>query len=481
MKKLLVLGLAALVVVAFTLPASALESQFGGYWRTRMIGQVDFAGDSTLGADGVAGTADDLDSGDQDLWRVDTRTRLYYTAILNENLKLVNKFEFDAVWGETTGGDTLGDLGADGVVFEIKESYADFNVGPLRAKVGIHDSLIARGFIFADEFAGLTVSYGNEGMNLIGEWIKVFEGNVGDDFNEFDFDIYGLNPVFTFGEGISVNPFVYWAYSDNNGWTDLVVNRLAAGLTPLNQPGGEFTYGNQIFASPNGSLFDEQSIYWLGVNADFMVGPASIWLTGVYQGGSIDNDDTVLPGGDDIDISAYLFAVGASMPMGPVGLHGQFFWASGDEEADDDFEAFFGIGGGGVGWAYYWSEIMGLGIFDQQFPAGSPQADVSNLWAVNIGATLKPVEKLTLKGDIWYAALVEEALYGKSSLGAGGNVVNGEEDLGVEIDLVATYQLVEGMNLDLVGAYLFADDGISRSGNNDDDPYEVGARLSLSF
>jgi hypothetical protein len=476
MRKLLVLGLAALLVVAFTLPASAFESKFGGYWRTRMIGQVDFAGDSTNGADGIPGTADDLDSGDQDLWRVDTRTRLYYTAVLNENLSLVNKFEFDAVWGETPTGDTLGDLGADGMVFEIKESYADFTVGPLRAKVGIHDSLIARGFVFADERSGVTLSVAGEGYNIIGDWIKVFEGNVGDDFNDYDFDIYGLNPVFTLGEGISLNPFVYWAYSDSNGWTDL-------GAAGLNQPGGEFTYGQQIFATTNpaGSLVDEQSIYWVGLNADFNLGPAALWATGIYQGGSLDNDDTLNPGGDDIDISAYLLAFGASMPLGPVGLHGQFFWASGDESADDDFEAFFGIGGGGVGWAYYWSEIMGLGIMDQQAPAGCPNADVSNMWAVNFGATLKPIEKLTLKGDIWYAQLVEDALYGNSSINAAGDVVNGEDDLGVEIDLVATYQLVEGLNLDLVGAYLMAGDAISRSGDNDDDPYEVGARLSLSF
>jgi hypothetical protein len=335
--------------------------------------------------------------------------------------------------------------------------------------------LIARGFVFADEYAGLTISYRTDTMNLVGEWIKVFEGNVGDDFNDYDFDIYGLNPVFTFGEGFSLNPFVYWAYNDSNGWIDLA----GAGL---NQPGGEFTYGQQVFFSQNGAFIDEQSIYWIGVNADFNLGPAAIWATGIYQGGSLDNDDAVLPGGDDIDISAYLFAFGASMPLGPVGLHGQFFYASGDEDADDDWEAFFGIGGGGVGWAYYWSEIMGLGIFDQQFSAGSPNADVSNIWAVNIGATLKPIEKLSLKGDIWYAQLVEDSTGPGATIDpATLNITGGEDDLGVEVDLVATYQLIEGLNLDVVGAYLFAGDATSRTGKNDDDPYEVGMRLSLSF
>ena len=458
MRKLLVLGLAALLVVAFTMPASALENKFGGYWRTQFFANVNFAGDDNQ--------ALGLDSEDADLYRVDTRTRLYYTAILNENLSLVNKFEFDAVWGSGP----LGDYGADGKEFEIKESYADFNWGPTRWKVGIHDSLIARGFIFADEFSGLTLSYATEGMNLIGEWMKGFEGGSGKDANDFDVDVYGANPVFTFGEGISVNPFVYYMYSD-----DSVLGTIAG-------PTGTSTGGYNLFnvADP-GFIPEEWSVYWLGANADFALGPASIWLTGIYQAGSIDNNNLLNPGGQDVDVSAYLFALGASMPMGPVGLHGQFFYASGDEDADDDLEAFFGIGGGGVGWAYYWSEIMGLGIFDAQSPAGSPNADVSNIWALNIGASLKPIEKLSITGDIWYAQLVEDTPTLTSVFNANGSFTNGEDDLGVEVDLVATYQLVEGMNLDLVGAYLFAGDAISRTGSNDDDPYELGMRLSLSF
>ena len=158
------------------------------------------------------------------------------------------------------------------------------------------------------------------------------------------------------------------------------------------------------------------------------------------------------------------------MPLGPASLHGQVFYATGDDDIDDgDAEAFFGIGGGGAGWAYYWSEIMGLGMFDNQFSAGSPNGDVSNMWAANIGATIKPMEKLSLTGDLWYAQLVED------------DFVTDETDLGFEIDLKATYQLTEGLNMALVGAYLFADDATSIDGDNQDDPYEIGTQLSLSF
>jgi hypothetical protein len=464
MRKLLVLGLVALLVAVFTLPAGALENKFGGYWRTRFFANVNFQGEtnSAVVVDPITGRT--LDAEDQDLYRVDTRTRLYYTAILNENLQLVNKWEFDAVWG--TG--PLGDYGADGVVFEIKNSYADATIGPLRAKIGIHDLLIARGFIFADDFSGLTLSYANEGMNLVGHWIKGFEGGTGKDANDFDVDTYGLSPVFTFGEGLSLNPFVYYMYSDDSS----LANAAGAGTTS----GG----GNLPNAADPTFVSDEWSVYWLGVNADFSLGPASIWATGIYQAGDIDNNSTLNPGGQDLDVSAYLLAAGASMPLGPIGIHGEFFWASGDDKADDDIEAFFGIAGPG-GWSYYWSEIMGYGIFDSQFSAGSPNERPSNIWALNIGATLKPIEKLSLRGDIWYAQLVEEEGGPGATIGPGGSVSGGEDELGTEVDLRATYQLVEGLNLDIVGAYLFAGDAISVSGDNDDDPYELGMRLSLSF
>ena len=42
MKKLWIFALAALLVVAFTMPAAAVENIFGGYWRTRVYSQTDF-------------------------------------------------------------------------------------------------------------------------------------------------------------------------------------------------------------------------------------------------------------------------------------------------------------------------------------------------------------------------------------------------------------------------------------------------------
>ena len=207
---------------------------------------------------------------------------------------------------------------------------------------------------------------------------------------------------------------------------------------------------------------DGVTLYWLGLSVDGNIGGFSLWGTGIYQGGKADTTSDVF---DDVDIKAWMVAGGASVALGPANIHGQGFYASGQDSGDDDIEEFFGTNGQ----SYYWAEIMGYGTFDNQVSAGSPGNKIGNIAAVNIGATIKPMEKLSLTGDVWYATLVEDG------------ILTGEKELGVELDLKATYMLVEGLNLDLIGAYLFADDATSLDGNNDEDPWEVGTRLSLSF
>jgi hypothetical protein len=280
-------------------------------------------------------------------------------------------------------------------------------------------------------------------------WFKVNEGGTG--VNSEDSDVFALYPVFNFGENFSLNPFLVYGYSRDG-------DRNAANAFS--------TYGANAGTGPAGFANDDGiGVYWIGANADATLGAFNLWATAIYVGGELQSNDT-----KDVDVKAWTAMVGASVPLGPASLHGQFLYASGDDDEDDaDYEAYFGVDGAGAGWSYYWAEIMGNGRFDAQASAGS-NANPSNLWFANIGASIKPMEKLKLTGDLWYASKPEDDL------------VTDEKNLGVEIDLVATYQLVEGLNIDLVGAYLFADDATAVDDNgNEDDPWEVGTRLSISF
>jgi hypothetical protein len=423
MKKLLILSLAALMVVAFTLPASAFESVFGGYMRARAYSQQSFSGKS-----------DDQ----SDLSRVDQRYRIGYQAILNDNLKFVTNFEFNASWGAANG--TIGSKSND--AFLVRLAHIDFNAGPLRFIVGQQNYEFGRGFVMSDSALGATASFKMGEALIPFAWFKGNEGNpnAADEFasNPSDEDYLALYPVFNFGEAFTLNPFIVYGYSSSGG-------------------GESLDFGENGF---EGTDHDGMNVYWVGANVDASLGAFNLWFTGVYAGGKVDFNDA-----SNADVKAYALGVGGNVPLGPASIHGQFFYWSGDNKDDDnDLEAFFG----NSGVSYYWSEIMGKGMFDSQTVAGGANTAASNLWAGNIGATIQPMEKLSLTGDLWYAGMPEDN-------------PAGEDELGFEVDLKATYQLIEGLNMDVVGAYLFAEDGVSTTSNNNDDPWEVGTRLSLSF
>jgi len=414
MRKLFVALLALGLVVALAMPASAFDSIFGGYWRTRMYTEQNYTGEDQTEA--------------ADVTQVDTRTRLYYTAKFSDNFKFVNKFEFDTVWGDTVGGD----IGTDGKgTIELKHSYADFTLAPVNVKVGLQAWVLGRGFLFDDDGAGLTITYAKDNLVVPFVWLKAYEGGYGKDANDKDVDIYVLAPVIKMDK-ITLSPYVVWETSEDiSGWLPLL--------------GAEKT-----------------NVYYLGADVDAALGKANVWFTGIYEFGSADP----VGGGDSVDVSAWLVALGADAAVGPASVHGQFIYATGEDLKDTstDITAFTVM----AGQSYDWAAIMGgNGIFDNQNSAGSCGATPSNLMALNVGASMKPMDKLDVALDLWYATLVEDNAAGDS-------------DLGTEVDLTITYNLIENMNLDVVGAYLFAGDATYK-GANDADPYLLGTRLSFSF
>jgi hypothetical protein len=433
MRKLFVMVMAMVLVFVFTVPVFALENIFGGSFRTRAYYQHNFTGNDT----GSPSAASPLTSGD--VRQVDTRTRLYYTAKFSDDFKFVNKFEFgDAAWGGPTSSYT--DISADGRNFEIKNSYVDFTLAPVNFKIGVQGATLNRGFLFDDDFAGAVVTYNaSKDIAIPFIWVKAFEGGYGKDRNDFDVDYYIVNPSIKTG-GATIAPIFAWAYSKDASSFD------------------------NVYANPNLSLPatpNKLSIYYVGADVDLTAGPASIWFTGLYEGGKAD-----VP--TKFDISAYLFALGASADVNNLNVHGQVFYASGDDDPTDNDLNLFWVP---AGQSYYWSEIMGYGIFDNQASAGAPADQIGNVMAANVGVTVKPMPKLSVTADLWYAQLAKDN-------------VNGDKDLGTEIDLIASYKIFDNLTLDAVAAYLFAGDATVDPGvstKNTENPIEIGTQLSLSF
>lgn len=438
MKKLAVLFFVVTMLVAFAMPAAALESVFGGYWRTRAYTQQNYDGE-------------DQDE-TKDWTGVDTRTRLFWTAVINDNLKFVNRFEFDATWGVdapdgTNGAD--GDFGTDGAGVEIKHSFAEFNIGPVTASVGLQPATLGRGFLFSDDFAGAIVTFKADKFTIPLIWLKPHEGGAG--YNSMDADWYAISPTFKL-DPVTINPYVVYAFSEN---------------------GSKYPALQRKFTEAVANTFDEVSIIFAGLDLDFSFAGAKIWLTGIYEAGSIDFKEELNK--DSLDIKAYLLAGGLSYDFGMADIHAQAFYATGEDTEDEDYTEFWVPSHYGTGPYYPWAQIMGEAIFDPgRLVTNTCGYKPMDILAINLGTKIKPAKDLTITIDGWYAQLAEDR---KSP---GKTPAEMTDKLGTEVDVVVTYQLVKNLALDVVGAYIFADDAIW-GGENDANPYLIGSRLSLSF
>jgi hypothetical protein len=377
-------------------PAFAFDSQFGGYWRTRAYAHKDFDG---------------TDSGTGSF--VDTRTQLFYTAVFSPDFKFVNKFEFNNFWGDNNGGD----IGADGTrIWAIKNSYVDFNAGPANLKVGIQESVLARGFLFWDDASGVTMTFKGDKMTLPLYWIHASDVDLDNGYGDSPSgssmgtsrDYYAISPVFNLTDSLNINPYILYD-KEQSTKTDNV---------------------------------------YIGADVDMKINKISLWGTLIYETGTLYDQDN----------NGFLVAAGGDEGL----VHGQVFYASGDKDANDDKNKMFVSPRGR---SYYWAEIMGYGIFDNVVSNNAPADAISNVFAANLGVTVKPMDKLTLTGDVWYAQLAQ-----KTALS------NNSKDLGTEVDLKASYMILPNLQLDLVGAYLFAGDA-----TGDEDPIEFGTQLTFSF
>lgn len=383
MKKIIASAVGLMMVggVAAT-TASAVESQFGGYWRTRIFYQDQFKQDDT------------------DYYRADNRTRLYYTAKFNDDFKFVNKFEFNSVWGDNNGGD----IGADGDTWKVKNSYADFNMGPVNVKLGIQAAVVARGFIFDDDFSGamITGNFGSVSVPLMYASVESEDAGGG----TADEDLFGALASVKISDAIKVVPYVVWHTRSNEATDNL----------------------------------------YLGVDFDMTMDALSAWATGIYNGGEIAG----------VDNQAFLVAAGVDAGI----AHGQAFYATGDDGTDATQNDAFVVAPGA---SYYWSEIMGLGVFDNRASANAPANGISNVAAFNAGVTIKPMDKLKIDADVWYAMLAEDN-------------AAGDNELGLELDGKITYSIMDNLTAEYVLAYLIAGDA-----TGEEDVLETGLRVSLKF
>ncbi|MBU0993622.1 MAG: hypothetical protein KJ737_14090 [Proteobacteria bacterium] len=289
----------------------------------------------------------------------------------------------------------------------IKNMYADFLIGKTNVRVGTQSAILASELLFSKE------------------------------------DYYFISPSIKLGD-ISVNPYLMYQMknlpsgsTDDKSDSELIVKKMGGEAFLEDYPG---------------------NIYFLGIDFDARLNAANAWFTGIYEKGEEKNGK----GGHE----AFLVAAGGGVDLGNMGFHGQAFYAAGKDPKNKD-NAYFLVPKGA---SYSWSEILGNGIYNNSTPEDNPSDITANIMALNLGASHKPIENITVKADIWYALLAEPGVDETTQKKKPG-------DLGTEIDITVSYEVIKGLNLDVMAAYLIAGEATGTS----DNPMELGTQLSLDF
>lgn len=127
---------------------------------------------------------------------------------------------------------------------------------------------------------------------------------------------------------------------------------------------------------------------------------------------------------------------------------------------------------------------------------GDLDQSTTNMHIIRVGASAVPVEKLTVKADLLWFLLAESdsdslaKTFGLPQFESAGTILGqpvssiGEDDnVGLELDLVADYQYTEDLNLRAGWAHFFTDDAIENSwgAGQDDDVDYVYVQAALVF
>jgi hypothetical protein len=398
---------------------------------------------------------------------------MYFTFIASENLQLVTKWEVDTAWGEETTG---GDSGADAIRLEMKNAYLDFNIPytPVRAMVGTQwmgDDM--GGYIINDDFSGIRLLTSFDPISVELGYIAVQN----EQFNTFDenVDDLFLKLGYSYGPFSALLVGLYQIGNDTNASTAF---ETGSGNDFLDNSGTAFDEG-----MTDNNLFDlgvqlGYKMDWMKARVRFVKNFGSYEMVGADE--DTDYEGWLVEGSLDFFVNAFTFTIGGLV-------------ASGDNDVFDGDDGNFRMPDGKDPSAE-WSEILGGGTLDANvggirdtignhnlagFRGYSDWTNgLSNVWSLKVGAAYQVLEGTKLTLNYWYHSTVEDVI--GEVLNPVINSYDMDNFLGHEINFYLDQAVVDGLKLQFVAAYLFAGDALTMAAD-DDDIYEIGARLQWSF
>ncbi len=476
MRKYLVVLVAALALVAFSMPADAADIKASGFLRSYFI-MSNFH-------DGGGGPSLRTSSDEQTNSYVASRFRVKWQFGM-ENVKVVWYLESDFKWGDSAGNtdggagrNFGGALGADKVQTETKQINVWFKIPntSISATAGIHTVKDSYSGLFSagNDMAGLTFKGKFEPVKYRLVWAKLYENTR---HESDDATLYIAEAMFSPSKDskLSLNLYFLQDYTGRDG--------------------GEARLQLNHF----GNLDDYKlRIYMPGITGSMKAGPVKLSGWFFYQTGEF---EAVIPGDSDVDIAGFAVDLRGDFKLGPGKAFFEGMYISGDDnDSDNDFDSIITLGdfqqsaspGGYSGYTKTGMVLLLpnpkmasvsqclIGCSGGEF-GDSPSNSGRGIWIIAAGYGQKFTDRVS--GNFRIGHMEATELYSDDK--DGGR----DEDMGTEINATVTVKIQKGLDISLVGAYAFWGDFVrdlpASPGDPDEPTFEDSwatyARLAVKF
>jgi hypothetical protein len=472
-KKVIVALAAVAVVVAFAIPAGAVQLKFNGDMNHRFILGTNH-NDFINGANDNDGVLDDDDVYDN---MAEIKYRFWFEAASDDGM-------YKGVFATEIGGLRFGETGfmpysGDQVRLEARWGYFDFQLPFMeqksRVRIGLQGMNV--NYWLWKETVGAVKLYGDSGLGSYEfAWMRGYEDQAtseqDQDLNNDQDAIYGR---MNFSNNFGIFALYQWNNIDDADPTGV-----------LGVAGLDYTIDPRDWELSQLPKNVDMSVISLGTDGKMDFDAFFLKWDLIYQTGSIDQAITqdlngVLNPIDDYDVDAFFIHADLGMKMGKATLTYTFWYASGDDDPNDgDLEAFLCTDVD----IFDNIVLMEGGWSDDDYFTERPyvldRGFVMNKLALDYQATEKT--KLGIAG--MYMMTAEDVEYTPALTGTPSS----EDEIGFEIDAYVKYQLFKNVELAVNAGYLLADDAMDyfeapviQDGSSDEDIWRADMRIRYKF
>jgi len=421
------------------------------------------------------------------------RSRLFYTAKANDDLKLVTAFEIDSVFGDRaqsgtyatvggTGRNQGGALESDTVNLETKWVYLDFKIPstPINVSAGIQPFKDQLKGIFLDaDIAGIVTNTKAGAAAIKVGYLRAYDQSyfsTGRPRGMDNLEVGVVEAKFALSKDASIGA-AYYLYNDNRSMP------ISTAFTT-----------NDIM------------IHTLGLTGDAKFGALSLSGFAAYQGGIIKTNTN-----GSSYLNALAYNVAAKVPVGPGTFKTAMLFTSGN--AENNGKHLTGWVGMTQAQNNTWSNVAGASTYNESgmmllnrnAAAGTGTTDNAIIYNTGNGTSISNMQGMYL-ASLGYDAKITPKLYTNVNVGAawaahsnglkpwdkgsaGVDKRNATNYMGTEINLETGYKMYDNLTASLQAAYVVLGGyykgsstvGTATASKDPENPYTVRTSLIYNF